>query len=319
MVNTSHNTNSDRDIVITKLSKSDQHPLLFISKKESYYDPLGYVLMHIHHERGWQYQTIPKTNLRPISNNEFEELDTIQEIPFTQVDHLDNFNKQPTDNNTQFRKINQKYVSVMNFYSYKIQDRKYSTIPLFGRLFHQYIVDMYAKIEMGRLNYIKFNQSNLRADLYKGATDALDKNQDCRADSIGKKFILPSSFTGSPRYMNQLYQDAMSIIRKYGKSDLFITFTCNPEWIEIKRELKPFQKPNDRPDLIARVFNLKMKEITNDLFKKQIFGKCLAHLYVIEFQKRGLPHAHILIVLANEDKIQLNDIDLIVSAEIPIK
>ena len=38
---------------------------------------------------------------------------------------------------------------------------------------------------------------------------------------------------------------------------------------------------------------------------------------MIEFKKRGLPHAHILIVLANEDKIQLKDIDWIVSAEIP--
>ena len=119
--------------------------------------------------------------------------------------------------------------------------------------------------------------------MYKGATDALDKNQDCRADSIGKKFILPSSFTGSQRYMNQLYQDAMSIIRKYGKSDLFITFTCNPEWIEIKRELKPFQKPNDRPDLIARVFNLKMKEIT---YSKNKFLENVLHTYILLNSKK---------------------------------
>ena len=117
------------------------------------------------------------------------------------MNHIDNFNKQSTDKNTLIRKVNQKYVSAMKFYSCKIQDRKYSTIPLFGKLFHQYIVDMYAEIEIGRLNYIKFNQSNLRADLYKGATDALHKNQDCWADSIGKKFILPSSFTDSPRYI----------------------------------------------------------------------------------------------------------------------
>ena len=37
-----------------------------------------------------------------------------------------------------------------------------------GRLFQQYIVDMYAKIESSRLNYLRFNQANIRADLYQG-------------------------------------------------------------------------------------------------------------------------------------------------------
>ena len=44
----------------------------------------------------------------------------------------------------------------------------------------------------------------------------------------------------------------------------------------------------------------------------------MAHIYVIEWQKRGLPHAHILICLAHEDKIQTSEqVDLIVKAEIP--
>ncbi len=51
-----------------------------------------------------------------------------------------------------------------------------------------------------------------------------------------------------------------------------------------------------------------------------IFGLVTAHIYVIEFQKRGLPHAHILICLKEEDKIKtVNDVDLLVSAEIPDK
>jgi hypothetical protein len=53
-------------------------------------------------------------------------------------------------------------------------------------------------------------------------------------------FILPSSFSGNPRTMQQNYQDAMSIVRKNGKPDLFITMTCNPEWPEIKENLKPW-------------------------------------------------------------------------------
>src|ERR1043165_9908519 len=51
-----------------------------------------------------------------------------------------------------------------------------------------------------------------------------------------------------------------------------------------------------------------------------VLGKVIAHVHVIEFQKRGLPHAHILIILASEDKLQTpEDFDLIVSAEIPDK
>ena len=44
----------------------------------------------------------------------------------------------------------------------------------------------------------------------------------------GKMVILPSSFQGSPRAMQQNYQDVMAIIAKFGKPDLFLTFTCNP-------------------------------------------------------------------------------------------
>lgn len=43
-------------------------------------------------------------------------------------------------------------------------------------------------------------------------------------------------------------------------------------------------------------------------------------MYTVEFQKRGLPHAHILVFLHSDDKIQLaSRIDHIISAEIPDK
>ena len=46
----------------------------------------------------------------------------------------------------------------------------------------------------------------------------------------------------------------------------------------------------------------------------------MAHCYVIEFQKRGLPHAHILLVMRSEDRIQgVNDVDNTVQAFVPDK
>jgi len=55
-----------------------------------------------------------------------------------------------------------------------------------------------------------------------------------------------------------------------------------------------------------------------DLCEKDLLGRVIAYIYVIEFQKRGLPHAHILLILASESKIHsIEDYDLFVSAEIP--
>jgi len=36
-------------------------------------------------------------------------------------------------------------------------------------------------------------------------------------------------------------------------------------------------------------------------------GKVIGHIHVIEFQKRGLPHAHILLIMADEDKPQTTE------------
>jgi len=173
---------------------------------------------------------------------------------------------------------------------------------------------------MGRLNFFRHNQKKLRADSYKSVKDKILSDNCGDASQIGKTTILPSTFSGGPRHMTQLFQDAMACMRVHGKPDLFITFTANSKWPEILRELKDGQEPNDRPDLISRIFKIKLKELIDDLLINNIFGYVTAHIYVIEFQKRGLPHAHILICLKEEDKIKtVNDVDLLVSAEIPDK
>ncbi|GJW04382.1 ATP-dependent DNA helicase PIF1-like protein [Tanacetum coccineum] len=78
------------------------------------------------------------------------------------------------------------------------------------------------------------------------------------------------------------------------------------------------QKPHDRPDVGTRVFKMKLTELLDDLTKREIFGKSRAVVYVIEFQKRGLPHAHILLWLEEEWKCTTpTQIDDIISAEIP--
>ena len=65
--------------------------------------------------------------------------------------------------------------------------------------------------------------------------DAIEAGDDLQ--NIGRKMILPSSFTSSPRYMSEKFHDAMAIVGQLGKPTLFITMTCNKDWSEIKDNL----------------------------------------------------------------------------------
>jgi len=123
--------------------------------------------------------------------------------------------------------------------------------------------------------------------------------------------------SSKPSVMDGKFQDGMAICAEYGKPDLFLTFTCNTSWPEIQRELKPGEKAQNQPVLVARVFYLYVKQLMKDILVGQIFGKIDAYLWVIEFQKRGLPHLHLLIILANHDRLITADfVDSLISAEI---
>ncbi|POS86430.1 hypothetical protein EPUL_002701, partial [Erysiphe pulchra] len=95
-------------------------------------------------------------------------------------------------------------------------------------------------------------------------------------------------------------QNAIHIIRVLGNSTLFLTFTANPHWPEILRNLEHSQTPDARLDLIVIVFKLKLDSYLHDLKKRHIFGRCIGNTYSIEYQKRGLPRAHILLFLPED-------------------
>src|SRR5205807_9814719 len=156
----------------------------------------------------------------------------------------------------------------------------------------------------------------LRVELYKGLDDAVTAD-DANLDQLGKRFILPSSFTGSTRNMQQHLQDALAINRYYGGGDLFITMTANTRWPEIQAALLPGQAPSDRPDLVVRVFFVKLKALIKEI-RSGALGAWAAHMYTIEFQKRGLPHAHIIIFLKPEAKLRTPEqIDSLMSSKFP--
>src|SRR6202167_3833817 len=100
--------------------------------------------------------------------------------------------------------------------------------------------------------------------------------------------------------------------------------TTNPKWPEITEALikdqtdeGKRQEVSDRPDIVACVFVQKMQALLKDV-RDGLFGKVAGMVYTVEFQKRGLPHMHLLIFLHQEDKIRNpKDVDDIVSAQIP--
>ncbi|KAF8748442.1 Helitron helicase-like domain at N-terminus [Rhizoctonia solani] len=150
-----------------------------------------------------------------------------------------------------------------------------------------YLVDVWAIADQSRLLWLRNNQSSLRVELYSGLCDALLSDNLTRGEQVGR-YILPSSYYGGPQQMAESYQDAMAI---------------SLPW----------------PDLITRVFELKRRQLMEDITQKGIFGKCIAHVHTIEFQKRGLPHMHLLVWLERASHIlEPGDVDELICAELPI-
>ena len=184
------------------------------------------------------------------------------------------------------------------------------------RLFQEFCLECFAIVQEERLNFFRFNQDKLRVDKYVNVQASTARH----GGDVGRRVVLLSTFIGGPRHMFQKYQDAMAVVRRLRRPSLFITFTCHPEWPEIKDNLLPGQHAFDHGDLTARVFELKLQAFMEDLVHYQMLGRVVGVQNVIEWQGRGLPHTHILLTLHRDDIPRTpEDVDAIVCAEVPDK
>ncbi|CAN6930494.1 unnamed protein product [Brassica oleracea] len=183
--------------------------------------------------------------------------------------------KRPTDATA---KLKRKNISMRQWYAFRIQERDGESHTLLHskRLFQQFLVDAFTTIESNRLCYLRMNQKSLRSDSF----DSIQQSEnDGKIDmhDQGSRFLLPATFVGGPRYMKNMYLDAMAICKYFGFPDLFITFTCNPKWPEITRYLQPRKlSPDDRPDILCRIFKCKLDSLMYDLTYKELLGKTVA-------------------------------------------
>lgn len=120
---------------------------------------------------------------------------------------------------------------------------------------------------------------------------------------------------GSPRHLRRLRIDALELARRKGPPTFFITLTCNPYWPEIKASLHEGQTAADRPDIVVRVFHARLAKMMAYL-KQHFCGDMRYVVRVIEYQKRGLPHAHIAIALS-APPLTPEAVDSYISCEVP--
>ena len=211
------------------------------------------------------------------------------------------------------------FVTMREFACYRfarraLPDEDYDLLHNSYLLTQQYICDLYLRIEKSNLDYVKVHNANIRSERFDVLQDALNSGDD--GVRVGREIvILPASFHGSPRYMIQAFQDAMTVVSKLGPPDYFITMTCNPSWEEISKNITD---PLNGTDIFSRVFRLKVKALLKDLVDKKALGEIEYFMYTIEWQKRGLPHLHLLLSVKEEDKPKTGaDVDNVISAELP--
>ncbi|XP_058723889.1 uncharacterized protein LOC131595540 [Vicia villosa] len=140
-------------------------------------------------------------------------------------------------------------LTIREWLTFRIQTRptEAHTLLMSRRLFQQFLVDGFTMMESQRLNYMRKHQKKLRVSKYNNLNGP-EQDQNTQGANKGKRVVLPSTYVGSRRYMEELY------------------------------------------------------------------------IYTVEFQKRGLPHAHILLFMHLQSKYPTpEDINNIISAEIPSK
>ncbi|XP_023737094.1 uncharacterized protein LOC111885033 [Lactuca sativa] len=170
-------------------------------------------------------------------------------------------------------------------------------------------------VENDRLNYIWFNQPALRVAPYGDLAEAAQEGTE-DASAMGNCIIILSSFTGGNHYMQHNYLDAMTLVKLFGYPDLFLTITCNPKWPEVIRFVESENlKPEDRPDVLTRIFKIKLDSLITRLREENFLGEVdgvskngsstLSHMPIFRKKKSKLPNP--------------KDIDCVIFAKLPDK
>lgn len=231
--------------------------------------------------------------------------------------------------NTRHRSENwptEKVGTIRQYYSSRLMKRHdgISQDRLFrcGPLLQQWLCDAAMKIEDLFLRYAEEHQDELQVC----QMDSLKKFVAETAENMGKQpgriVLLPKGAHKSEKSMFNKYMDSISISLAHGSPTFFLTFTTNPNWPEIRRELENrCLNASDyalAPDVVVRAFLTRLNIFMSDIINKGILGRVRAYVGVHEFTSTFLPHFHLAIILHSADApSSADDVDGLLCAEIP--
>lgn len=127
---------------------------------------------------------------------------------------------------------------------------------------------------------------------------------------------------GSKRFLKKRAINALSLVSELGKAHGFLTLTCNTNWPELVEALGNLTA-YDNPTITNRVFHQKLEALLKNLRNGHYFDgkKTVYDIRVIEYQHRGLPHAHVVFRLKDVDFANIEEeiafIDKYFQAEMP--
>lgn len=88
-----------------------------------------------------------------------------------------------------------KKVTMEQYFRHLFSRREaFNPIHYGGKLFQQFLVDAYVRVEQDRLDWIRANQKQLKVESYKGLSGYLQDKPDGTGAQVGKDYILPSSY-----------------------------------------------------------------------------------------------------------------------------
>ena len=148
-----------------------------------------------------------------------------------------------------------------------------------------YFCDMGLKVDDNEIGFLgtdsiqkKMRQIDLKTQ------KKLDQEQK-PVENEGKPKVLNSTHKKSKKWFRKKYLNAIAMSGDLDGADLFITVTGSDSSREL-RHLHCGRTPGTCPDLTNRLFHMKLKDILDDIIQKQIFGRVIGRVWVIEYQKR---------------------------------
>lgn len=106
-----------------------------------------------------------------------------------------------------------------------MRNRENKILP-YDRLFQQFPVDQWIKIESQRLDFACFNQDLFMIDMLGGFLDML-RREKREASQISRNKILSPNFIRGLRDMCRQYMNAIALVQSFEKLNTFLTMTCN--------------------------------------------------------------------------------------------